>query len=109
MSKRSESPGWIRGGALWTYHTPPNPVQQAKKNIRDWKELRAKWRERLGEEVFQCPECGSGNYGEWMMGWWPTEEHYHDPNRKQCEDCGHFWWIVCPTCDHNKGRTKEDY
>jgi hypothetical protein len=112
MVRESKSLGWIREGTLWTYQKPEKEltgVEACLEASRQHKELKDKWRKRLGEEPFHCPECGSGNFMEWLIGWWPSEDHYHDPNRKECMDCGHWWWIVCPTCGHNKGRTKENY
>jgi len=109
MSRESKSPGWVKEGGFWVYDKPLSDIEQMNENIRHWKKVHADWRKRIGEEAWLCPECGSGNYFEWMIGWWPDDEHYHDPNRKECGDCGHWWWIVCPTCNHNAGRTKESY
>ena len=97
-----ESPGWVREGALWSYNKPPTRRERVLEGIRERKELEAKWREKLGPKV--CPKCSSDSFEEWTIGWFLNEEHYHDPNRKTCGDCGHIWWIVCPTCGHNKDR-----
>jgi hypothetical protein len=109
MSNESQSTGWVKEGGFWVYNKPLSDTEQMNENIRHWKKVHADWRKRIGEEAWLCPECGSGNYSEWLIGWWPDDEHYHDPNRKACGDCGHWWWIVCPTCNHNSGRTKESY
>lgn len=107
MSRKSKSPGRSRekDKSLWTYRNSLRP--SLEECGRKAHELRERWKERLGET--RCPECGSDSYFEWLIGWWPDEEHYHDPNRKECVDCGHWWWIECPTCDHNKDMTKEKY
>ncbi len=103
MSSESKSPGWIKKGTLWEYQTPLNPAQRAQENIKSWKDLHAMWKERMGQDSFCCPECGSKHYEQTDMGWWPTEDHYHDPNQKRCYDCGHSWFLACPTC----GQTEE--
>jgi hypothetical protein len=75
-------------------------------NQRKYNELVDKWRKRLGPEAFKCPKCGSDDYAEWLIGWRPSEDHYHDPNRKTCTGCGHHWWVVCP-CGHTYAREEE--
>jgi predicted nucleic-acid-binding Zn-ribbon protein len=54
-------------------------------------------------KAVKCPKCGSTDYSEQTIGWWPVDGHKHDPNRKECVQCGHFWWESCPAC----GKTKE--
>ena len=102
MSKESKSLGWVREGALWEYQKPPTARDRALENARKYQELRDKWREKIGPNC--CPECGSDLIEEWCIGWWPSEEHYHDPNRKTCDDCGYQWFQSCPTCGQQGGR-----
>ena len=102
MSSELKSTGWIRDGALWSYHKPPTREEKLQQTIRSNKELRDSWMERH-PELQSCPECDSGNYGTTLMGWFMTDEHYHDPNRKTCADCGHVWKSICPTCGQEGG------
>ncbi len=52
-----------------------------------------------------CPECGSADVTEWTIGWRPSDDgHSHDPNRRGCERCGHWWFVPCPRCGHEFNR-----
>lgn len=36
----------------------------------------------------------------WMIGWWPHKdergrEHRHDPNQRNCMNCGKKWFVPC--------------
>ncbi len=101
MSSVSKLTGWVRDGSLWSYHKPETREDRHARVIRENQELRRSWKERLADQHV-CPDCGSNSYYETLMGWLPSEEHYHDSNRKQCTDCGREWWIVCP-CGYSRG------
>ncbi len=94
---------WEEKGYMLGQPLPPDLAE----NVRKHNKMFADWRERLGEGPFHCPDCGSASYSQWCLGWWPYGEHYHDPNRKTCFDCGREWWIVCPNCDNNVDRNEE--
>jgi hypothetical protein len=94
MSKESKLPGWTREGPLWTYHKPLT----ARERWVEHSKLRESWLQKMGG--VSCPECGSTNYEETLMGFFFDEEHYHDPNRRTCCGCGHQWYLSCPTCAH---------
>ena len=98
MLKESKSIGWIRSGAIWTYTKPPTREERLQETIRTNRELHNQWLAKH-PELKLCPECGSDNYETTLLGFFIKEDHYHDPNRRTCGDCGHHWKAKCPACE----------
>lgn len=95
----SEVNTWIKKGMFWQYKKSPSREEKFQETIRSNAELRNNWVTKY-PELKQCPECESKNYTSTLLGSFITKEHYHDPNRKTCWDCGHKWRVTCPSCGH---------